>query len=264
MHARLFMRSKGPGRTAWLNVLKSIRVTGMLNGSDLRKTAAWEGMDAPFCLFFARNSAPESGPEFQFASPDYEPDLNGRGRIRIDYEAAHQISIERVENFPWLLKTLSLGTQLDVDLMERLLGLQWHTLGVFWKSFDKTMASTGKGYDRSPNLAQKPAEFLGKLLDFRRHGDFSINFENLITYQQRYGDSTAYRPKTERLYQPPLVIIPKAPGDDAEAPRAYISDQPLAFSQSYYGYSCAGHPDAETVASLVYLLPHSTCLPISV
>ena len=58
MHARLFMRSKGPGRTAWLNVLKSIRVTGMLNGSDLRKTAAWEGMDAPFCLFFARNSAP--------------------------------------------------------------------------------------------------------------------------------------------------------------------------------------------------------------
>lgn len=257
MHARLFMRSRGPGRDAWLNVLKSIRVTGILNGSDLRKTAAWEGMDAPFCLFFARNSVPEVGQEFQFASPDYEPDLNGRGRIRIDYEAANQISIENAEKSPWLLKTLSLGTQLDVDLMEQLLCLQWHTLGSFWKNFDRTMDSTGKGYDRSPKLAQKNAEFLGKLLDFRPHGGFSIDFENLITYQDRYRITSAHMPRTERLFQPPLVIIPQSPGDKAAAPRAYKSDRSIAFSQSFYGYSCADHPDAETLASLIYLLAHS-------
>ena len=104
----------------------------------------------PVLSFICSQQRARSGQEFQFASPDYEPDLNGRGRIRIDYEAAHQISIEKVEKFPWLLKTLSLGTQLDVDLMEQLFGLQWHTLGAFWKSFDKTMASTGQGYDRSP------------------------------------------------------------------------------------------------------------------
>ena len=84
MHARLFMRGTGNGRDAWISVLRSIRITGILNGSDLRKSAVWEGMDAPFCLFFARNSLPEHEPYFQFASPDYEPDLNGRGRIRID------------------------------------------------------------------------------------------------------------------------------------------------------------------------------------
>ena len=257
MHARLFMRSSGPGRAAWLNVLKSIRVTGILNGSDLRKTAAWEGMDAPFCLFFARNSVPEGGQEFQFVCPHYEPDLNARGRIRIDYEAAHQISVERIEKSPWLLKTLSLGTHLDVELMEQLLGLQWHTLGAFWKAFDRTMKSTGKGYDRSPDLPQKYAEFLGKLSDFRPSGGFLINFEGLITYQERHGVSTAHMPRTERLYQPPLVIIPESPRDVAEAPRAYISDRPLAFSKSYFGYSCVDHPDAKILTSLIYLLAHS-------
>jgi hypothetical protein len=60
------------------------------------------------------------------------------------------------------------------------------------------------------------------------------------------------------LYQPPLVIIPQSPGADVELPRAYYSDQAMAFSQSYYGYSCAGHPEANTLAALIYLLPHST------
>lgn len=32
----------------------------------------------------------------------------------------------------------------------------------------------------------------------------------------------------------------------------------MAFSQSCYGYSCAGHPDADSLACLLYLIPHST------
>jgi hypothetical protein len=31
----------------------------------------------------------------------------------------------------------------------------------------------------------------------------------------------------------------------------------LVFPQSFYGYSCAGHPAADTLAALLYLLPHS-------
>ena len=52
--------------------------------------------------------------------PANEPDLNGGGRFRIDYEVAHPISVARVEKQPWLLKTLSLGTWLDVEVMEAL------------------------------------------------------------------------------------------------------------------------------------------------
>src|SRR6185436_13107465 len=32
----------------------------------------------------------------------------------------------------------------------------------------------------------------------------------------------------------------------------------VAFSQSYYGYSCAGHPDANTLAGFLFLMAHSS------
>ena len=42
----------------------------------------------------------------------------------------------------------------------------------------------------------------------------------------------------------------------------------LGFSQSYYGFSAAGHPDAEALVSLLYLITHSLlfqyyCLMVS-
>ena len=69
--------------------------------------------------------------------------------------------------------------------------------------------------------------------------------------------TTANCPRQQALYQPPLVIIPKAAGEDPLSPKAYIATQPVAFSQTYYGYSCAGHPDDQTLASLIYLVTHS-------
>jgi hypothetical protein len=65
-------------------------------------------------------------------------------------------------------------------------------------------------------------------------------------------------PRRESLFQPPLVIIPKAPGDEIAKPKAFISQKAVAFSQSYYGYSCAGHPEKETLLSLLYLIAHSS------
>jgi hypothetical protein len=259
MHPRLFMRISGKGHRVWQAVLRSVEVNGILNGADLRKTAVWEGMDAAFCVFFARNTKPGADHRFHYAAPAYEPGLNDRGLFRIDYEAAQPISTTRAEEQPWLLKTLSLGTWLDVELMGALLDSSRRTLARFWEAWDKVGDKTGKGYDKTLNNKQKPAVFLSKLLDFQpAAGEFRIPFADLKTYFERYGRRTAYWPKTEDLFQPPLVIIPKAPGDDPFSPKAYLSDQALAFSQSFYGYSCAGHPDAQTLASLIYLLAHST------
>jgi hypothetical protein len=92
---------------------------------------------------------------------------------------------------------------------------------------------------------------------------FSVDFAVLKKYGELFGtnsegQSSAHAPRREEIYQPPLVIVPKAPGDNLFSPKAYISDGALAFSQSYYGYSCSGHPDGQTLAALVYLLAHST------
>ena len=106
---------------------------------------------------------------------------------------------------------------------------------------------------------QKPAEFLAKLPNFLPPtSGFAIDHSALISYYETHKRKSAYRPKTEALYQPPLVIIPKAPGPKPDNPKAFISARALAFSQSYYGYSCAGHPEADTLAALIYLIAHST------
>ncbi len=257
MPARLFGRTSGKGFEAWRAILRSVEMTGLLNCADLRKTAVWEGVDMPACVWFAKNAVPTEEHRFQYSTPLYEQRPNERGRFRIDYETSQALSIARVEKQPWLLKTLSLGTWLDVEVMEMLLSSGFRDLQSFWKAFDPKGNKNGKGYSQTGRTAKKEAEFLGELLDFERPQGSSIKFEDLRTFVANHGSSAAYRPRTAAAYESPLVIVPKAPGDDPQSPKAYLSSRSLAFSQSYYGYSCANHPEAESLAGLIYLLAHS-------
>ncbi len=264
MPARLFGRTTGRGFDAWRAVLNSIKVTGLINGADLRWTAVWSGVKLPFCMLFARNAKPDPDHRFQFASPVNEPSLNRSGRFRIDYDSAKSISAESVERQPWLLKTLSLGTWLDAQIMDSLTDGSLKTLGEYWSDWDVKRKKTGKGFDRSPKLKQTAVDFLGGLKVLEPPTErFSIDYSSLMTYAELFGSddrgfSTAHMPRRKELYQPPLVILPKAPGEAIHAPKAYRSSRALAFSQIYYGYSCADHPQEQTLASLIYLLAHST------
>ena len=258
MPARIFGRTTGKGFQAWRAVLRAVALTGLVSGADLRWSVVWKGVKMPFCLLFARNSPPARDQCFFYAAPVNEPELNATGRFRIDYETTQPIGTARLEKQPWLLKTLSLGTWLDVELMETLSNGRFKTLAEFWTDWDKKAERTGKGYDRSPGLLQHNEEFLGDMKDFRPSGDnSSVDWNSLNTYEQNHETKTAALPRNALIYQPPLVIIPQSPGETTTTPKAYIFAEPLAFSQSYYGYSCAGHPEAETLAALLYLLPHS-------
>lgn len=261
--ARLFGRTTGKGFEGWRAILRSIEVTGLINGADLRWSSVWKDVKMPFCVLFARNTKPGPEHRFHYASPLNEPDLNGGGRFRIDYEASQPISTARLEKQPWLLKTLSLGTWLDVEVMETLLKPSNRTLAQRWAEWDPRGDRTGQGYNRSPHSNQRFVDFLADLRVFEPPAEgFRIGYAALRDYGELFGknadrQSSAHMPRRKALYQSPLVIIPQSPGDDDEAARAYLSSQPLAFSQSYYGYSCAGLPDSETLANLLYLLPHS-------
>ncbi len=265
--ARVFGRTSGKGYKAWSAILRSFSITGLINGADLRKTAVWESIDMPFALFFALNAVAPEGHRFYYATPKYEPSQNRHARFRIDYEATRPISVKRVQEQPWVLKTLSLGTWRDVAVMEKILAAFPQTLETAWKEWNPKGDRTGQGYNRSASLKQKPAAFLGSLLDFESAGSgFSIEYSALRTYIEKYGQeddsgvkrASAHRPKTSALYKPPLVIIPKAPGGNPQMPRSFMSRRSLAFSQSYYGYSCDGHPEAALLAALLYLVAHSS------
>ena len=147
--------------------------------------------------------------------------------------------------------------------METLTGADYETLARRWADWDEDRVKTGKGYDRSPGLSQKFVGFLADLPVFEPPTLTLVEAARAKTYGELFGknsdgQSSAYWPKTKNLYQPPLVIIPQSPGSDPKVWRAYIANHPVAFSQSYYGYSCAGHPEAEILAGLIYLLAHST------
>lgn len=258
MPARIFGRTSGKGYEAWRAILRSISITGIINGADLRWSSVWKDVKVPFCLFFARNSQPPRNHRFYYSSPINEPQMNSHGRFRLDYEATQPISIERLEKQPWLLKTLSLGTWLDVEVMEELTKAFQNTLANIWKDWNPNRSRTGQGYNLSDDLEPMPAKFLAKLKDFQPPSEgYSIQFNELNTFKQNHGGETVYWTKGAELYEAPLVILPQSPGKITTTPKAYISTQPLAFSQSFYGYSCAGHPQADTLAALLYLLPHS-------
>ena len=87
---------------------------------------------------------------------------------------------------------------------------------------------------------------------------FSINYGSLRTWKQSYSRETAHLPRSKRLYRPPLLIVPQSPGKGRLKPKSYRSlKKGVTFSQSYYGFSAAGHPDAEVLVSLLYLITHS-------
>lgn len=60
-----------------------------------------------------------------------------------------------------------------------------------------------------------------------------------------------------RVYRAPLALIKASPGDDREQGRALLSLQDVAYNESFYGYSAAGHPQAELLTRYLQLFAHS-------
>jgi hypothetical protein len=248
----------GTDHRGWRAVMQSMAITGIINGSDLRKTGVWHGVDVPFSIFFARNDLPAPRHAFRFASPCYELRQHERGRFRIDYQNDVLVRCSEVLEKPWLLKALAVGNSLDVSLLERLQAAFQNTLGGFWFKWDPEFLHTGEGYNfnLSAELTQKSTDFLHLLPDFQRPDGWEIEFP-LPTFEVNHGRTTAHMPRRKELFAATLVIVPKSPGQERHSPHAWISKKDVAFSKTWYGYSCAGHPESAVLAFLLYLLLHS-------
>lgn len=256
--ARIMHRSGKKGLATWEAIARTVSVTGLINGSNLRKTGVWEGIDYPWCVLFAKNREGSLDGQFRFSAPVYDLEQNKSARFRIDYEGASVVHVADSIKQSWLLKTLSLGTWRDVELMERIQSAFPETLGEVWKKWDPKMMQTGKGFDLSPGLKQKETDFLPLLPVFERpDSEFSIREIEFPNFEDRFRTRTAYWPKNEKLYQPPLVIVPKSPGESETESKAYRCEIPLAFDQINYGYSGAGHQYGGVLTDLIYLLSHS-------
>ncbi|MFT5633517.1 MAG: type I restriction-modification system DNA methylase subunit [Rubritalea sp.] len=252
--SRILLKQSDAGRNPREAFLKSFTVTGVINGSSLSDTDVWPGMAQPFMLMFGRNELPVTENRFPFVTPFMEKGYNERGFWRIDYAAAESVSQEEVIKNPWLLKTLTIGSVLDVEVMEHLERLDFSSVGQIWEN------NSGVGYISSPhNIQQSGAKHLLDLVDFKRPEKWKCEFSKEDqTWYEKYKIKTAHKPREEKLFQPPLLIVPQTPGSHRSKAKSYrILDSPVAFSQSYYGFNGVMSEGSSTSVSLLYLITHS-------
>lgn len=253
--ARIILKQSDAGRVAREALFRGLTVTGILNASDLEETPVWRHMKLPFMLLFARNSPAPIGHKLQFVTPLRENALVKRAEFRIDYQSAQPVSLEAVLRRPWMLKALSVGTVLDVDVWDKIAERNLPALGALWKRLGLW---SNEGYNVK-SLPQVSAKHILNLPDFEPPEEgYQINFDELQTWRNRHKRTTANRPREANLYKAPLTIVPQAPGEARDQPKAYLSEtRSVVFSKSYYGYSAFGHPDADVLARLLYLIVHS-------
>lgn len=254
LHARVLFKETPSGRQARQDLFGAMTVTGVLNGADLAGTNVWPAISEPFCLLFGLNRKPADDYTFSFVSPYAEPDLNFQGRLRVDHKDAYPVSFARMRRTPGLLKAVFRGTTLDLALLNRVRQEVTCTVGDYWR--ERGLAA-GDGYQIGSAARQvHDASFLVGLPDIG-----SLRPGNLLVGRglsfPAFSHERAWRPRTSAIYQPPLVLVPESPAADAAQPRAYLSHEGLAFSESHRGYSAKGHARAGLLAEYLALLMHT-------
>lgn len=264
LHGRLLFKRTGNGAKAREAIFKALRVTGLLNGAGLKSSEVWPGIDQPFCILFAKNRVPDERDVFYFLSPDRDAGLNTKSIIRVDYQSALPIEWKSLEQKPYLLKTMFLGTALDVELVERIRSLAKNEEGQepyavrfedYWTEDKGLFATQGYRVAKKTSDASKLIALAGGKLTSSEQVGFLVDGDKLPAFNEKLLERT----RKPENYKTPLVIIKKAPGNGDENVRACLAlgERPIIFNESFLGYSASGHNDGEALVSHLFLIANS-------
>ncbi len=250
LHARLLFQQGDGMLDARRMLFQALDVTSVINGVELRQTKVWPEISAPFCLLIARNQRPETGAGFRLISPRLESALNASGAMRIDVHSAEIIATQQLTETPDVLKILFRGTQADLGLVERIRAKGFPTLESFWRdaigiSDRGRLAGSGSGYQ-----FVKPSSRTRKNGDGRPGADASylrglpdvtvecLN-ELLIdpTQLANFPHDRLHDPRDPRLFDAPIAIVHQSPPASLGRIRVSVSDNAVAYNESFYGYS---------------------------
>lgn len=249
---RWLFKMSPAGFAARKATFQALAVTGILNGASIRQSQVWPNVDQPFCLLFADNRLPESGDQFVFVSPDDDPALSAKGRMRIDAHDAVPVSLAQVADQPSLLKTLYRGTALDAKIVRRIREKTEFTIGKFWTPEHKLCR--GQGFQ----IANRSGDdaFLAELPTLgARYSEhpFVVHVDSLPSYVPM----GLWRPRSPDIYRAPLLLIREGNRADRHRGRALISGSDVAYSESFFGFSAADHNDGEFLTLYLLVLVHS-------
>jgi hypothetical protein len=241
-------------------LFRLIEVTGIINGSNLRKTKVWPDMDQPFMLLFARNRRPKADHRLHFISPHTDYHLNGFGEIRIDSKSTQMIDVDEAIEEPWLWKALAVGTVLDIEVVRKIKSSGGIAVEDYWQG--KLNLSCRNGYQVKRKQKQKSSRAMKVLKDLGSASEFKFSVD--ATKLNYFPHNEVFRSRIEkkasdplRAYRGPLALIRESPGADRTEGWALFSADDLAYNQSFYGYSGAGHAESELLVKYLQLFVHS-------
>lgn len=259
MPARMLFKQGDISRVARETVFRLIEVSAIVNCSNLRKTKVWPDMDQPFMLLFARNRRPKAGHLLRFISPHTDVLLNGLGEVRIDPQSAVAVDVEATFAAPWLWKAMAVGTPLDTGVVRKVKAAGGCVLQDYWKELNLVSSN---GYQVKASQDQQNARPLRILPDLNATDRFRFMVDTGDL--DRFSKNTVFRPRLRnretdklRVYRAPLALVKEAPGPDRSEGWALLCLDDVAYNQSFYGYSSAGHKDAELLARYLQLFVHS-------
>ncbi|WP_028994862.1 HsdM family class I SAM-dependent methyltransferase [Azonexus hydrophilus] len=249
---RWLFKMSPAGFSARSAIFRALSITGILNGASVRQTRVWPNVDQPFCLLFADNQVPQAGDQFVLVSPDDQPGLSEKGRMRIDASDAVPIALDLVTKQAALIKTLYRGSVLDAAIVQRIHERAKTSLGEYWNHEHGLLRGQGyqvaKRTDDDSFLEGYPT--LGAR--YERH-PFVVQTDTLTPYQP----GGLQWPRSPEIYRAPLVLVREGYKSDRNQGRALLSLSNIAYSESYYGFSAANHPDGEFLAKYLLVLMHS-------
>jgi hypothetical protein len=253
--ARILLKSESTPREARNTLLRTLQVDGVVNGTNLADTPVWPEMNQPWMLMFASNNPPGPRHSIHFVTLPLEVSLNRGGKYRIDGESARPVDLEVASEKPWIWKALSVGTMMDVAIIDKMNAAGGEPLDSYWKRV-VGKHRTGKGYQiAETQKGLKPCVFLKGLpnLDSTELFRFVVNAEHLNKFARNH----IWRPRKSTIYDHPLALIKQAPGEGRENGRALLAFERLAYNESFNGYSAGGHPEGEALVRYLHLFVHS-------
>jgi hypothetical protein len=235
------------------DLLESVRITGLLNGTALRDSNVWPNVRHPFCLLFAINELPPQRANLQFISPDLErtPDRL-QDHMRIDWNDSRDIAVAEIIKRPWALKALFRGCSIDESVIEDI-----HRRGT---PLDKYLGSLGtklsNGYQVGGRAGrQQSAKHLAKLPDLKGTAPgFFVSTEALPPFSR----PTLLFPRARQIYGAPLLLVHESMLADPKAPRAILAMQDIAYDERFTGASFANVIDKVNIAEYLQLVIQSS------
>jgi hypothetical protein len=246
-------------------LFRALDVTGIVNGAELRTSNVWPKISAPFCLLFARNRVAPPGAGFRFVSPRLESQLNRAGALRIDVANSVVVAVDQIIDRPETLKILFRGGPLDLELIERIAAREIGTLKEYWQTYfggsGRRLRHAGSGYQSlRPSSPENEVDGERGVSSGDLHEMQELTpeaMESVIINRDLLHDferTRLHRVRDPAIFRGPLLLVHKSPPASTGRIRVAVSSQNLVFSETYYGYSAATHPNGMRLAQYLALL----------